>query len=100
MDFKDFLKELKGRMGKEAASMAQVQRFTDHFIALIRDIVLDEGRVSVPGLGIFHLSERGPRMVKNPNFTGAIAARKIVRFKPSRSLKQEALTLPVSENAA
>ncbi|MCP4899035.1 MAG: HU family DNA-binding protein [bacterium] len=48
-------------------------------------------KVSVPGFGTFQISERAARQGRNPA-TGAtitIAASKTVRFKPSKTLKDQ-----------
>lgn len=48
------------------------------------------GRVSLPGFGIFSVSERPERTGRNPQ-TGAtiqIAASKAVKFKPGKALKE------------
>ena len=55
----------------------------------IQGVLVDNGKITLPGFGTFSVSERAAREGRNPQ-TGAtvkIAASKSPKFKPSSALK-------------
>jgi len=70
---------------------AKVQNVMDSIIASIGDSLKTGDKVSFVGFGTFEVSERGARKGRNPQ-TGAeitIKARKVVRFKPGKQLRDD-----------
>ena len=70
---------------------AKVQNVMDSIIASIGDSLKKGDKISFVGFGTFEVSERGARKGRNPQ-TGAeitIKARKVVRFKPGKQLRDE-----------
>jgi len=68
---------------------AKVTAVLDSIIGSIGDSLKAGDKVSFVGFGTFELSERGARKGRNPQ-TGAeitIKARKVVRFKPGKQLR-------------
>jgi len=71
-------------------SKAKAEKVFNALFATIGKSVKKEGRVAVPGFGVFKVSKRAARNGRNPQ-TGKpmkIKASKTVRFKPSTSLKK------------
>jgi DNA-binding protein HU-beta len=63
----------------------------DTLFELMAEVLAEGDKVSVPNFGTFQISERAARQGRNPA-TGAtitISASKTVRFKPSKSLKDQ-----------
>lgn len=63
----------------------------DTLFELMAEALAEGDKVTVPSFGTFQVSERAARQGRNPA-TGAtmtIAASKTVRFKPSKSLKEQ-----------
>jgi nucleoid DNA-binding protein len=63
----------------------------------VTDVLLREGRVEIRGFGTFELVRRKARKARNPR-TGShvdVPATTVVRFKPSRLLKDRAA--PITE---
>ncbi len=70
---------------------AKVQNVMDSIINSIGDSLKTGDKVSFVGFGTFEVSERGARKGRNPQ-TGAeitIKARKVVRFKPGKQLRDD-----------
>lgn len=70
---------------------AKVQNVMDSIIASIGDSLKKGDKISFVGFGTFEVSERGARKGRNPQ-TGAeitIKARKVVRFKPGKQLRDD-----------
>lgn len=70
---------------------AKVQNVMDSIIASIGDSLKRGDKISFVGFGTFEVSERGARKGRNPQ-TGAeitIKARKVVRFKPGKQLRDD-----------
>ncbi|AEB10163.1 HU family DNA-binding protein [Desulfobacca acetoxidans] len=68
---------------------ADVERTLNAFIKTMVDILQQQGRISLAGFGTFTVTERREREGRNPQ-TGEpikIAATKVVKFKPGKSLK-------------
>ena len=73
----------------EGITKKQAGEALDAVVACIEGVLRNGGRVSIPGLGSFSVSERAARTGRNPA-TGAtiqIAASKGVKFKPGKDLK-------------
>ncbi len=68
---------------------AQVALCYETLFDLVIEALAAGEKVSVPGFGGFHVSERAARQGRNPATGQAItiAASKTVRFKPSKNLK-------------
>ena len=70
---------------------AKVQNILDSIITSIGDSLKTGDKVSFVGFGTFEVSERGARKGRNPQ-TGkeiTIKARKVVRFKPGKQLRDD-----------
>ena len=68
----------------------EAARLVDAAIETIRERLVAGEPVMISGFGRFAARHRGPRMGRNPK-TGepaAIAARRVVAFRPSRFLKE------------
>jgi len=68
---------------------ADVEKTLNAFVKTVTDVLQTQGRISLAGLGTFTVSERKEREGRNPQ-TGEpikIAATKVVKFKPGKSLK-------------
>lgn len=59
------------------------------FLAAVKDVLLEEGKLNLTGFGTFAVETRKERKGRNPR-TGAtitIPASKVVKFRPGRKLK-------------
>ncbi|MGQ9920449.1 MAG: HU family DNA-binding protein [Desulfobacca sp.] len=68
---------------------ADVEKTLNAFVKTVTEVLQTQGRISLAGLGTFTVSERKEREGRNPQ-TGEpikIAATKVVKFKPGKSLK-------------
>ena len=73
----------------DGLTKGQANEAYDALFDYISDVLADGDRVQIPGFGSFSISERAAREGRNPA-TGEsikIAASKVVRFKPSKGLK-------------
>ncbi|HLV17972.1 MAG TPA: HU family DNA-binding protein [Pseudomonas sp.] len=69
-------------------TQAQVRALLDQLAQITRDALEHGEELTLPGLGKLKVSERAARTGRNPQ-TGAsiqIAARKVVKFVPAKSL--------------
>jgi DNA-binding protein HU-beta len=76
--------------GQTNLTKAEAEKTLGALIDTIITTLQTDGRVSLPGFGIFSVSERPERTGRNPQ-TGAmiqIAAGKAVKFKPGKVLKE------------
>lgn len=67
----------------------EAKKAVDATIEALAAAMAEGDRVAIPGLGTFNITERGERTGKNPR-TGeqiTIAAKKVVKFKPSFEVK-------------
>ncbi len=82
--------ELISQIAAEAnIKKAEAERVFNAFINVITDVLQKEGRIALAGFGTFTVAERKEREGRNPQ-TGEplkIAATKVVKFKPGKSLK-------------
>ena len=82
--------EIVAQMAKAAgASQNSAERAIHAFVVSVFDSLRKGRRVTISGFGTFCIGKRAARNGRNPR-TGkeiAIAAAKVPRFKPSRSLK-------------
>jgi len=84
----------KGELIAQIAAEGQVkksdvEKTLNAFVKTVTDVLQTQGRVSLAGLGTFTVTERKEREGRNPQ-TGEpikIAATKVVKFKPGKSLK-------------
>lgn len=69
---------------------AEAERVLNAFLMEIQGILKEEGKLTLAGLGTFHVAQREAREGRNPA-TGEpiqIKARKVVRFRPGKALKE------------
>ena len=71
-------------------SVKETGKVLDETFAVIGDAVLKGEVVKVPGFGIFEVKERAERRGVKPGTTEEIVipAKKVVRFKTAKSLKE------------
>ena len=83
--------ELIAKVAQEAGvTKAQAGRCVDAFVRALTEALAKGERVALPELGVFNVKERKARKGRNPR-TGEvieIPARKVVVFKPAKSLKE------------
>ncbi len=68
---------------------ADVEKTLNAFVKTVTEVLQTQGRISLAGFGTFTVSERKEREGRNPQ-TGEpikIAATKVVKFKPGKTLK-------------
>jgi len=76
--------------GQANITKAETEKVLNALIQTIITTLQAGGRVSIPGFGVFSVSERPERTGRNPQ-TGeplTIAAGKAVKFKPGKALKE------------
>lgn len=69
---------------------AEVERVLNAFLMELQGILKEEGKLTLTGLGTFHVAQRRARQGRNPA-TGEpiqIKAGKVVRFRPGKALKE------------
>lgn len=84
----------KGELIAQIAAEGQVkksdvEKTLNAFVRTVTDVLQTQGRISLAGFGTFTVTERKEREGRNPQ-TGEpikIAATKVVKFKPGKSLK-------------
>jgi len=83
--------ELIAQVASQAnLTKAETEKALGALVQTIITVLQAEGRVPLPGFGIFSVSERPERTGRNPQ-TGeslTIAASKAVKFKPGKALKE------------
>jgi len=84
-------KELVRAVAKRAqVRIKEAEAVVNAFLDVLKDALLEEGRVALTGFGVFQVREAKERTVSNPR-TGEkvrIPARKRVAFRPSLELKR------------
>ncbi|AEB07958.1 HU family DNA-binding protein [Desulfobacca acetoxidans] len=69
---------------------AETEKTLNALITVMTSSLQTDGKLSIPGLGVFSVNERAERTGRNPR-TGEpmqIAASKMVKFKPGKALKE------------
>ncbi len=83
--------ELIAKVAQETGvTKTQAQNVFESIVKSIGDVLKEGDKVSFVGFGTFEVSERAARKGRNPQ-TGAeidIPARKVVRFKPGKQLRE------------
>jgi len=83
--------ELIAQIASQAQlTKAEAEKIFNALIKGITSILQTEGKLNLPGLGVFSVKDRPARTGRNPQ-TGApivIAASKAVKFKPGKTLRQ------------
>lgn len=83
--------ELIAQIAAEAKiKKADAERVLNALISVITDVLQKQGRLALAGFGTFTVAERKEREGRNPQ-TGEplkIAATKVVKFKPGKSLRE------------
>lgn len=86
MNKTEFTRLMKNELGM---SMGQAGKVVDAFLALVQDVLIEDGKLQFPGFGTFTCTERAARKGRNPS-TGEsidIAASNQVKFKVGATLK-------------
>ncbi len=76
--------------GDNEMTKADAERVLNSMLEGIGDALKNDGSVTLVGFGTFSVSERAARKGRNPQ-TGEemhIPAKKVVKFKPGKSLKE------------
>jgi DNA-binding protein HU-beta len=82
-------KMIEGVMRASGISKANVERFYDGLVTLVRKELETKGEFVLPGLGAFKVRVRKARIARNPR-TGApvkVPSKKVVRFVAYSGLK-------------
>lgn len=70
---------------------AQARRALDAVGGMVRTGLIEEGRVTLAGVGLFSVQRRSPRRVRNPS-TGVmmdLPESRVVKFKPEPKLRAD-----------
>jgi DNA-binding protein HU-beta len=81
---------VEGIMRQAGISKANVSRFYDGLVELVRRELVRKKEFVLPGLGVLRVRKRAARMVRNPR-TGQmlhVSARKAVRFRAYSALDE------------
>ena len=80
---------------------AQAGRVVEAVLAAVSDSLKAGEKVSLQSLGIFDIADRAARQGRNPatGETIQIAASKVVKFRPTKALK-DAVSPPAAKSAA
>ncbi|MBM4287371.1 MAG: HU family DNA-binding protein [Deltaproteobacteria bacterium] len=83
--------ELIAQVASQAKlNKAETEKALGALLQGMRNILQTEGRLALPGFGVFTVNDRPARTGRNPK-TGEpleIAAGKAVKFKPGKTLKE------------
>ena len=83
--------ELIAQIASQAQlTKAEAEKIFNALIKGITSILQTQGKLNLPGLGVFSVHDRPARTGRNPQ-TGApieIAASKAVKFKPGKTLRE------------
>lgn len=74
---------------KANIAKTSAERSLNAVLEVVREVLVEEGRLALTGFGTFSVASRKERKGHNPR-TGAaltIAASRVVRFRPGKSLK-------------
>ena len=81
---------VEGIMRSAGISKANVHRFYDGLVELVKKQLTREGEFVLPGLGVFRVRVQKAREARNPR-TGEkvrLARKRVVRFKAYKDLKE------------
>lgn len=69
---------------------AEAEKIINALIKGITNILQTQGKLNLPGLGVFSVQDRPARTGRNPQTGGSIeiAASKVVKFKPGKTLRE------------
>ncbi|ARM30215.1 HU family DNA-binding protein [Prosthecochloris sp. HL-130-GSB] len=84
--------ELVEKIASQAGlTKADAERAVNAFVGVVIDSLKAGEDVTLVGFGTFSVGDRGERQGRNPQTgeTITIAARKVVKFKPGKALKEE-----------
>lgn len=84
--------ELVEKIASQAGlTKADAERAVNSFVSVVTDSLKAGEDVTLVGFGTFSVGERAERQGRNPQTgeTITIAARKAVKFKPGKALKEE-----------
>jgi integration host factor subunit beta len=72
-------------------SRSQVERAVQLILEKMISVLARNGRIELRGFGVFFLSKRNPRQLRNPRSGGRIyvASRMVPRFRAGKRLKDE-----------
>ena len=76
---------------KNNVSKAEAERFMDAYMESIKEALLKEEEVKLVGFGTFSVQEKAAttaRNPRNPKETIEVPAKKVVKFKLSKKLKE------------
>ena len=88
MKFEQFVKILAGRAGVKQKDARAVMRALP---STVLDTVRAEGRLAVPGLGVFKAKELAVRMYNTPRGPAPGGGKRVLRFAPSEKIRKEGL---------
>lgn len=76
---------------KMGVSKAEAERFMDAYMESVKEALLNEEEVKLVGFGTFSVQEKAAttaRNPRNPKETIEVPAKKVVKFKLSKKLKE------------
>lgn len=84
---KDLVNELHTM--QPLVSKVDIERMLDNLGTVVREVILDEGRIDLLGIGRFSRVGRAARIARNPQTGEAvqIPAKMVVKFKPAKVLR-------------
>ena len=84
----DLVEELAARFGQLTQRDAEVAVKT--LLEALGDALVQGQRIEVRGFGSFSVTQRAPRMGRNPRSGAAVAipARRVLHFKPGKALRE------------
>ena len=88
MKFDQFIKILAGRAGVKQKDARAVMKEVP---GALLDVVQAEGRLAVPGLGIFRAKELARRVYNTPYGRVLGGGKRVLRFVPSEKIKKEGI---------
>lgn len=83
-------RELIEKMARQSTlTSTQSKEALDVFCRIVKETLRNEEKIQIAGFGTFETTERGSRVGRNPQTgkTLEIAARRVPKFKPGKSLK-------------
>ncbi len=83
--------ELINKMAEKSSySKAECEKMLNFCLECVKDIIVNDGKLTLIGFGTFVVEERKERKGRNPQ-TGeeiTIPATKVVKFRPGKALKE------------
>ena len=69
---------------------AETEKIFNALLKGVTNILQTQGKLNLPGLGVFSVQDRPARTGRNPQTGGSIeiAASKVVRFKPGKTRRE------------